>query len=67
MLKPPWYRNQGRRHLYHHPSSDWVRTGLALCGINIGKAAYVANHEEVFVRGYRVCRKCLKKLEVSGG
>lgn len=55
-----WYRN-GTSRTYHAPSADWVRTGLAVCGADIGRAGYATTNPRG-TAGKHPCRKCIKKL-----
>jgi hypothetical protein len=54
---PRWYRNAGRA--YHAAAADWVSTGLAVCGANIGRAGYVWSRDSV---PPSACRRCHAKV-----
>lgn len=51
-----WFKNVGKS-VFHLPSEEWVRTGRAVCGVDISKP-------EIFVRNpcdlQRLCKRCKK-------
>ena len=58
---PSWYRNANRGNRYHMPRENYIRSGLGLCGANIGRAGFVARGlEEIERAGQKPCRHCVK-------
>jgi hypothetical protein len=54
-MKEYWYRNAGS-YRYHLARTDYVQTGRAVCGQNIGRA-YMVGAEVMPIRHYeRLCQ-----------
>jgi hypothetical protein len=51
-----WYRNYSGR--YHRASDEWVRTGLAICGADISRPAFVAGANPLRPR----CKRCVARV-----
>jgi hypothetical protein len=77
-----WYRNATRNDrtgsnftgagttvAYHAARADWIRSGRALCGVNISRPGYtisadLADYEAKLASPhYRYCRRCQRKAE----
>ncbi len=73
-----WFRNAGSKRL-HKPASDWVRSGRAVCGRDIGRAGFAwdgNNANDAPVPHYtalstypnhfgtvHACKRCIARLE----
>jgi hypothetical protein len=56
-----WYRNAGRGK-YHKTTRDWVRSGLAVCGADIGRAGFTAKAGELDrIPHTKICRHCTRQ------